>query len=142
VTHVRRIANRISELRPLAVWTVGIARELGCSAEKCFDVDLCVTEAVSNVIRHGYLDDREHEIGVEIARVSGMLVLRIEDDAEPFDPLSVTASQPTSLDEAGSTGRGIVLLRGGADAASYERRDGRNRLTLKFAIVPTERPRT
>jgi len=132
--HVRRIANRVPELRPLAAWAVGIARELGCPVEKCCDVDLCLTEAVVNVIRHGYSDDLPHEIGVEIVREPGALVLRIEDDARPFDPLAMPASQPTSLDEAGPRGRGLVLIRSGADIASYERRDGLNRLTLEFTV--------
>jgi anti-sigma regulatory factor (Ser/Thr protein kinase) len=132
--HVRHVPNRMAELRSLSEWAVGIARELGCPADRCFDIDLLLTEAVSNVIRHGYTDDGPHEIGIEITREPGALVVRIEDDARPFDPLQVKAPLPATLDEAGPGGRGIVLMRGAADAASYERRDGRNRLTARFAI--------
>jgi len=135
VRHVRRVPSRISELRPLSAWAVEVARELGCSADKCFDVDLCLAEAVSNVIRHGYADESIHEIGIEIEREPNVLVVRIEDDGRPFDPLAMPMSLATSLEEAEPAGRGIVLMRSAADAASYERGEGRNRLTLRFAIA-------
>src|SRR5262245_50942821 len=132
--HIRRITNRISELRPLAAWATEIARELGCPADRCFDVDLCLTEAVSNIIRHGYADDALHEIVVELTREPDGLAIDIEDDARPFDPLSAPVSVARSLAEARPNGRGIVLLRGAADSARYECRDGRNCLTLTIAI--------
>jgi len=135
MTRVRRIVNRGSELRPLSRWAVESARELGCSAERCQDLDLCLTEAVSNVIRHGYEGHEAREIRVELAREAEAVVLRIEDDARAFDPLAVALRPaPASLDEAQPTGRGILLMRRSADAASYERRDGRNRLTLRFRL--------
>jgi serine/threonine-protein kinase RsbW len=135
MTYVRRIVSRGSELRPLSRWAVETARELGCPAERCHDIDLCLTEAVSNVIRHGYLDQGAHEIRVELAREAEAVVLRIEDDARAFDPLSVALRPaPGSLDEAQPAGRGILLMRRSADAASYERREGRNRLTLSFLL--------
>lgn len=135
MTHARRITNRVAELRGLSSWAVQVARDLGCSEHRCHDVDLCLTEAVSNVIRHGYLDEAPHEIGVELGREPDALVMSIEDDARPFDPTAVRQPpQPASLDEALPAGRGIVLMRTSADSASYERRDGRNRLTLRFRI--------
>jgi len=134
VTHVRRIANRTSELRPLSTWAVEVARQLGCSPDKCSDVDLCLTEAVSNVIQHGYEDDAPHVIEIEITREPGALAIRIEDDARPFDPLQAPGTVATSLDEARPGGRGIALMRSAADSASYERRDARNRLTVRFVI--------
>jgi len=131
---VRRITNRTSELRPLSAWAVEVSRSLGGSERTCHEVDLCVTEAVTNVIRHGYLDDAHHEIEVELARRDDQLVMRIEDDARAFDPLGVPAPPPTSLAEAKPSGRGITLMRAGADSASYERRNAHNVLTLTFDV--------
>lgn len=133
--HLRRIVNRIAELRPLSAWAIGVARELGCPAERCPDIDVCLSEAISNVICHGYGDDAPHEIGVELWREPEALVVRIEDDGRPFDPLATQAHRVTTLDEAAPAGRGITLLRSAADAASYERVEGHNRLTLRFEIA-------
>ena len=132
--HERRVANRISELRPLSAWASDVAGALGCPADKVADANLCLTEAVSNIIRHGHRDGADHEIGVEIQRAPRALVVRIEDDAPAFDPLSAPVSEPASLDEAKPAGRGLLLIRRTADAMSYERRDGMNRLTLEFAL--------
>ena len=135
MSHVRRVASRIRELRPLSAWVVEVARALGCPRETCADADLCVTESVANIVRHGHRDDTTHEIGVEVLREPGALVIRIEDDARQFDPLGALVPQPTSLDEAGPTGRGLLLIRRTADTVSYERRNGLNQLTLRFALA-------
>jgi len=134
VKHVRRIPNRISELRPLSAWATEIARGLGCSESRCQDVDLCLTEAVANIICHGYSDDAPHEITVELASDSETLAMRIEDDARPFDPLARCVEQPASLDEAAPAGRGLLLMRSTATSMSYERVESRNRLTLRFVV--------
>jgi serine/threonine-protein kinase RsbW len=134
VSPLRRVANQVSELRPLAAWTLEVARALGCPEETCADADLCVTEAVANIVLHGYPDGGRHEIGVDLERERGALVIRIEDDARAFDPLETAIAQPTSLDEAGPRGRGLLLIRRTADALRYERRGDLNRLTLRFAI--------
>jgi len=141
VKHVRQIANRISELRPLSAWATEIARGLGSSESRCRDIDLCLTEAVANIICHGYSDDAPHEITVELASEPGALVMRIEDDARPFDPLARSTPQPPSLDEATPTGRGILLMRSTAASMSYERVGSRNRLTLRFVVdEPSHEP--
>jgi anti-sigma regulatory factor (Ser/Thr protein kinase) len=132
--HLRRITNHLAELRPLSEWAVRVARELGGSEHTCQELDLCLNEAVSNVIRHGYLDEASHQIGVELSREPDALVMRIEDDARPFDPLAVPLPAPTSLEKARPAGRGITLMRTGADSASYERRDAHNVLTLRFVV--------
>ena len=132
--HARRITNRMSELRPLSVWAAEVVDGWGCPASRRQDVDLCLNEAVSNIIRHGYTDDAPHEIDIELWREPGVVVVRIEDDARPFDPLKVREPQHDTLDEARPDGRGIVLIRRTADGANYDRRDGRNRLELRFTL--------
>jgi len=134
VNPVRRVANQISELRPLAAWTLETARALGCPQVTCADADLCVAEAVANIIQHGCRDGARHEIGVELRLDGGALVIRIEDDASPYDPLAASIAEPSTLAEAGPRGRGLLLIRRTADAVRYERRGGLNQLTLRLAI--------
>ena len=108
--------------------------ELGCPAVRRLDLELCLNEAVLNIIQHGYADDAPHEIEIGFRREPNAVVMRIEDDARPFDPLRVETTQPASLEEAPLFGRGILLFRRTADGVSYEHRDGRNRLELRFAV--------
>jgi len=55
----------------------------------------------------------------------------IEDDGRPFNPLEKEAPPiPRSLEEAGIGGWGIPIVRTFADELAYQRRDGRNSVTI------------
>ena len=63
----------------------------------------------------------------------GGLVARVVDNGREFDPTRVPApSTPISLADAKVGDLGIHLMRSFASAMHYERRDGCNRLTLRF----------
>jgi anti-sigma regulatory factor (Ser/Thr protein kinase) len=64
---------------------------------------------------------------------SDVSIARIEDNGRQFDP---TRAPPpvvaTSLEKAKVGDLGIHLMRSFASGMDYERREGRNRLTLRF----------
>ena len=64
---------------------------------------------------------------------SETLVARIEDSGREFDPTQFPPpSVAKSLEEAKVGDLGIHLMHSFASDMHYERRDGRNRLTLRF----------
>jgi len=83
------------------------------------------------------------EIAVELEGNGGAVVARIEDTGRPFDPTQVPPpALVTSLAEAEVGSFGIHLMRSFGRFLHYERRDGRNRLTLQFVepqAVPHQR---
>lgn len=95
-------------------------------------VELVFEEVVTNIVRHGYADRRPHEIGVTLRCAAGSVVLQIEDDGRPFDPLQrPEPTRPASIEDATPGGLGIPLVRKAATAIQYERTpDGKNRLTV------------
>jgi serine/threonine-protein kinase RsbW len=98
-----------------------------------FAVQLCLEEAVANVIMYGGASDERLEIMVEVERNGALLVARVVDNGREFDPTRVPApSTPISLADAKVGDLGIHLMRSFASAMHYERRDGCNRLTLRF----------
>jgi len=122
-----------SELRRLAGWFEAKAPP-GLSADTSFAVQLCLEEAVANIIMHGggAKDDRL-QIAIALERNGGTLVARIEDSGREFDPTQFPPpSVAKSLEEAKVGDLGIHLMRSFASDMHYERRDGRNRLTLRF----------
>ena len=122
-----------SELRRLARWFEAKAPP-GLSADTSFAVQLCLEEAVANIIMHGggAKDDRP-QIAIALERNGGTLVARIEDSGREFDPTQFPPpSVAKSLEEAKVGDLGIHLMRSFASDMHYERRDGRNRLTLRF----------
>ena len=103
------------------------------SADTSFAVQLCLEEAVANIIMHGGAKDDRVEIAIELERDGAMLVARIEDTGCEFDPTQFPPlSMAKSLDDAKIGEYGIHLMRSFASGMHYERREGRNRLTLRF----------
>jgi anti-sigma regulatory factor (Ser/Thr protein kinase) len=126
------LRNDLAELDRLAGWIEGWMQH-GVSTDVSFAIQLCLEEAVANVIMYGGAKGDRLEILVELERNGGTLVARIEDTGRQFDPTQVPSpSLTTSLEEAKVGDLGIHLVRSFASGMDYERRDGRNRLTLQF----------
>ena len=126
----------VAELKRLAGWIEGFTQER-TSPDVSFAVQLCLEEAVANIIMYGARRDDPLEIAVELERNGENLVARIEDNGQQFDP--TRAPPPVSarsLEEAKVGELGIHLMRSFATGMDYERRDGRNRLTLRFVEAP------
>jgi serine/threonine-protein kinase RsbW len=126
------LRNDLAELARLAGWIEGWAPQ-SVSPDVSFAVQLCLEEAVANVIMYGAAKDAALEIAVEVAHSGDALVAMIEDNGRQFDPTKVPPPAPApSLAEANIGDVGIHLMRSFASGMHYERRDGRNRLTLRF----------
>ena len=68
-----------------------------------FEIDLVLDELVSNVIRHGLKDGKEHFIDVNVSCDGQELILEVEDDGVPFNPLdSPTPDINEPIEERGS----------------------------------------
>jgi serine/threonine-protein kinase RsbW len=88
-------------------------------------------ELVTNVIRHGFRDDRPHTIDVSVAVREQGLTLRVSDDGVPFDPFATPASGLSRpFEEPPTGGMGIPLIRQLAAEGHYARVDGRNHVTV------------
>ena len=124
-----RLGSEVRETTRLHAWIDGLltADVLPPPLENA--VRLCLEEAVINVIMHGYGKGRRGEIDVQLWREPGELRAIIVDSAPPFDP--VTAPRPDAKANP-SGGRGLRILRRFASGLAYERRDGTNRLAIRW----------
>jgi serine/threonine-protein kinase RsbW len=122
----------LAELKRLAVWIEGWAIH-DLSASLSFAVQVCLEEAVANIIMYSTTTDDRLEIVVEVENEDQTLVARIEDNASAFDPTRAPRrTVPASLAEAKVGNLGIHLIRSFAAGMHYERCDSRNRLTMRF----------
>src|SRR5262245_9450143 len=122
----------LAELERLAVWIEGCVMPPNLS----FAVQVCLEEAVANIIMYSATQDDRLEIIVEVERGDQTLVARIEDNGSAFDPTQFPQLPvPASLAEANVGNLGIHLMRSFASDMHYERRDSRNRLTMRFVEV-------
>jgi serine/threonine-protein kinase RsbW len=123
----------LAELERLAAWIEGSAT---LSAGLSFAVQVCLEEAVANIIMYSTTTDDRLEIVVEVEQRDQTLIARIEDNGSAFDPTQVPRPPvPASLAEAKVGNLGIHLMRSFASGMHYERRDSRNRLTIRFVEV-------
>jgi serine/threonine-protein kinase RsbW len=130
-THRLRLRNDPGELERLGEWTEALSLTLGLAPDVAFAADLCLQEAVGNVIEHAFADGAPHEIGVSAVRVGRRLIVEIEDDGRPFDPLTAPPPAPAAhLEDVRIGGLGVHLIRRFASGMRYTREGGRNRLTL------------
>ena len=103
------------------------------------DLCLVVDEAVTNVIVHGYAGS-EGRIEVELSAEQADLVVRVRDDARPFDGGGVEKPHlDESLSERTFGGMGVYLIRKLTDDAEFRPLPGGgNELRLvKKGVVPT-----
>jgi anti-sigma regulatory factor (Ser/Thr protein kinase) len=137
-----RLGSRLADLAQVAPWVESLAAEHELPPELSFAVDLCLEEALSNVIRHGYNGQPDRPIAIHCtisqpAEGAGELVLAIEDQAPHFNPLDAVqdkAASSQTLDDLVPGGQGIRLLRKFAGSLQYEPLPAGNRLTIGFSI--------
>jgi anti-sigma regulatory factor (Ser/Thr protein kinase) len=126
------VRSRLDELQRLATWAETVASDTGLSSEQAFAIQLCLEEAVANIIMYGGAAD-DAPITVQIVPSAGAVSAIIEDSARAFDPTKVTPrAKPVSLDQARVGELGVHLIRHYSSRMHYERHDDRNRLTLTF----------
>ncbi len=132
------IQSRLDDLALLWPWIESLSTENAVPDETQFANCLCLVEALSNVIRHGYRDQPGRPITIECAPGADELVFTVEDQASAFNPLAVAedapGAAPASIADFPLGGRGIRLMRKFAGSLAYQRLPGGNRLTMRFTV--------
>lgn len=129
------LRSDLAEMSRIFPWVEALASQYKIVENTRFAINICLEEAVSNVIRHGYASQARRFLTVRFKISSeGNLVFTVEDDAPPFNPLQAPALP--LVDENGESrigGHGIRLIRGFADRLEYEPTSMGNRLHIGFS---------
>jgi anti-sigma regulatory factor (Ser/Thr protein kinase) len=129
----RCFANEVVELRRLSDWIRTFAREAELDENLSYHVDLCLDEAVTNIIRHGYDKGVRGTITVSLELIDDRLRVVVADAGREFNPLRHSPpAASAALEDLPVGGFGIHLMRSYADALEYRRDGDRNILTLYF----------
>jgi len=123
-----RIVNDMSEIARVAELVDRFGAEHAFSNEVITALNVSLDEIINNIISYGYEDAGRHDIMVRMEVRGDSVEVVVEDDAKPFDPLTVAAPGPHSPERLG--GVGIHFVRKLTDQLKYTRRDGINRLWL------------
>ena len=127
---------RLSKIRELSSMVEAFGDANGLSQQRVFVMNLALDELIANTVMHG-LQDVPTEIDITLQVHADRLVLTMEDNGRPFDPMRGRPADVTSsLEDRGVCGLGLHLIKTFADRLSYEFMNGRNRVTMEHDLSP------
>jgi anti-sigma regulatory factor (Ser/Thr protein kinase) len=129
----RQFKADFSELDEMLKWIREVFHGFD-SLEKAKKFEIAVEEAVVNVVHYAYLGSLPGDIYLSYLMSSDKFDFQIKDQGHPFNPLENPKSfdQEAILEEREIGGLGIHFILKMTDAATYQRIDGSNILTLTF----------
>ena len=130
----RRFPNQLADLNRVTEEAVRFIEERGAPPKAVYLANLAIEEMGTNIVKYAYDDTAVHEILLRLEFHPETLLLVIEDDGHEFNPLA--APDPDThlpAEQRAPGGLGIHLVRKLAAKMGYQRRDGRNRLTIHIS---------
>ncbi|HEU0265272.1 MAG TPA: ATP-binding protein [Geobacterales bacterium] len=113
-----------------------IARELekfkGDRGTLAYHINLVLTEAMVNAIRHANAGDPDKTVHVYITIASEQIKIQVYDQGQGFD---INSIPPPNFDDLEDRGRGIFLIKSLMDSVSYCRVDDGNVLEMVKNLV-------
>ena len=129
------VGSEISNLLQMRQWLDWLINDYALNENTAFSMRLCLEEALSNIIRHGYHNQTGNFITIQFQQpASSLNIFIIEDSAPHYSPPCHTDSsaQPLVLQSLAPGGLGIYLLRKFTTNLAYDPLPSGNRLTLTF----------
>ncbi len=129
------LPNQLTELEHVAREVEAFGEAHGIAAELIFKVTVALDEILTNVISYAYPQGGEHVITVRLAVQAAELVIEVEDDGRPFNPLTVAPPDLEQLPEQRPIGGlGVHLVRKMMDRLEYRREQNKNFLVMIKAL--------
>ncbi|MFW7342223.1 ATP-binding protein [Pollutimonas sp. H1-120] len=116
-------------------WLESIAERERWPTRLAFKLSLCLDEALSNIVMHGFPSTRDGSprphISLSVLQADGSIAIDIADNGIPFDPTQRASPElSATLDDARIGGHGLRLMRHYLQNIEYRRDTDWNRLRL------------
>ena len=122
-----KAVSSLEELSRIGDFILSSARGSGLDQRERFHLMTAVDEACTNIIKYG----GSTEIEIKCEMDDELVVVQIGDDGVAFNPLEASAPDiSTPLEEREVGGLGIYFIRTLMTDVRYERREGKNILTM------------
>ena len=129
------LKSKLSELKALCGHLENCGHLMKLPHKCLFEINLGLDELFTNIISYGFEDESEHQIKFSLLKEKETLVVQVEDDGKPFNPLDATDPEiPRDLDSLDIGGLGIHLIKNMMDDIDYQRAEGKNRLICKKIV--------
>jgi serine/threonine-protein kinase RsbW len=135
------LANDLAEIPRLADAVEAFCEPHEPTMKDLMAIQLALEELITNVINYGYPDGQPHTFTVELSSPAPACIRAvITDDALAYDPLARPEVDTTlPLEERKIGGLGVHLVKKLMDVSHYERRDGKNILTIERRLNQPDR---
>lgn len=97
-----------------------------------YQINLVLTEAMTNAIKYGNTDNREETVHIQIKIIENQLFIRIFDYGQGFDINEIPSPDFDLLEDRG---RGIFLIKAMMDSVRYVRNTGENVLVMIKRLI-------
>ena len=125
------VSSDLAQLAPIRAFVQGFCRDRlspPLSEDRINQLELAVTEATSNIIRHAYHGRSDQRIEIEANAFADRVVLRLYHLGDAFDLEAVT---PPKFDGSREGGFGVYIIAQSVDEVRYDRdKCGRNCICL------------
>jgi anti-sigma regulatory factor (Ser/Thr protein kinase) len=102
--------------------------------QQLYAVEVVLEEVLMNIVMHAFPEPAGHCVRLAVSVDDERVVLRFEDEGIAFDPLSTDAlPRPAYIEQAEPGGLGLLFVRELSRSLVYERRGGRNVLTVALS---------
>jgi serine/threonine-protein kinase RsbW len=126
-----RVPNQTRYLSLIGKIGEDLARELdryaGDKETLAYYINLVLTEAMINAIKHANAGDPEKTVHVSITILEDELTIKVYDEGQGFD---INTVPPPNFDELEEGGRGIFIIRSIMDTVYYRKVNGGNVLEM------------
>jgi len=134
----RPVENEVSDISHAVAWATELASAAGLDEDSRFGIELCLEEALANLVLHAIPEGTTKDIAISFTVDSIGATIIISDRCEPFDLTREAVPALPSQEEMRVGGQGLRLLRRFSNSLSYHRVGDENQLTMTFrrAAVP------
>lgn len=107
VSSTLTIPSRAGAVDDARRWVAGHLEPAGATADAIWEIQLALTEALANVIKHAYAGDESQRIELALRADDDRVEIEIADSGAPFDAASYI---PPDLEAASTGGYGVHLI--------------------------------
>lgn len=128
----RSVADDLSDVRGATAWVGQLVAEAELAEEVRFDIEVCVEEALANLIEHGRPAESAKDIAIAVEANRNEAMILVTDRCVPFDVAAAPSPEPPGPGDMRAGGQGLRLMRAFANELTYRTQAGRNELTMRF----------
>ena len=130
-----QISNQLSEIRKIRKELDKFYNFHNLPAKITNVIDMAVEEIITNLISYAYEDNYKHEINIQLSLTNVEIILEINDDGRPFNPLEKSIPDTSSsIEDRPIGGLGIHIVKKLMDSVDYKYKGNRNCLIMKKNI--------